>query len=491
MFVLKSKYKKLEQKAADKDLTITEQARRISDLESKQRLIEHELLMLRQKYSPIIEIEAEKSAIEASLTSMKSEYNEKREFLDRLIEKVDFYSDDLYAHDLGIYELPEDLVSSGEYSLKLADCKTRIKKWVTDWKKRYEQSYFTSYDDFEWFFLPKEFTDDSKERFFTTDIHAVEMVRNNQMYFLHYFSYMMDDIIKRTNLANFSNQKKKIEIAAAHVRAFGTAIGGLYNNPVTRYTMWVESDYFLDDINRDYLTLKHEELELTHKLLQAKQLEKEKVKEAKDTEREQLKAQKEFEKALKQEEKYQEVLNERRRLLSEMHGEELSKLQSEIARLEEELARTIEEKNRAESMAQLTKSGYVYIISNVGSFGDGVVKIGMTRRVDPNDRVKELGDASVPFSFDTHALIYSEDAPALEGALHKRFSECRINKVNNKKEFFRANIEDVKQAVLELAENARFVTDTYSIEYFKSIHLASVNVKNERHLDVEVLPESI
>lgn len=95
-------------------------------------------------------------------------------------------------------------------------------------------------------------------------------------------------------------------------------------------------------------------------------------------------------------------------------------------------------------MAQQTKSSYVYIISNFGSFGDGVFKIGMTRRLEPLDRVRELGDASVPFTFDVHALIYSEDAPALEAELHRHFNEHRLNLVNNRKEFFRVDLDELK-----------------------------------------------
>ncbi len=102
-----------------------------------------------------------------------------------------------------------------------------------------------------------------------------------------------------------------------------------------------------------------------------------------------------------------------------------------------------------------TRAGHVYVISNPGSFGDGVVKIGMTRRLDPMDRVNELGDASVPFRFSVHALIFSDDAVALENELHKRFAEHRINRVNMRREFFRVSPADVRQALVEF--NAHLV----------------------------------
>ena len=124
---------------------------------------------------------------------------------------------------------------------------------------------------------------------------------------------------------------------------------------------------------------------------------------------------------------------------------------------------------RARSMAQMTKSGYVYVISNIGSFGDVVVKIGLTRRVNPDDRVRELGDASVPFRFDTHAMIYSEDAPALETALHQEFSDRRVNAANMRKEFFRVSLEEVEDAVRRLAPGADFFRDREAQEWHETL----------------------
>lgn len=106
------------------------------------------------------------------------------------------------------------------------------------------------------------------------------------------------------------------------------------------------------------------------------------------------------------------------------------KLKAQIEKLEQELKEAHERKERALSMAQQTKRGHVYIISNIGSFGEHVYKIGMKRRLEPLDRVKELGDASVPFQFDIHAMIFSEDAPNLENELHKAFSNKKVKCVS-------------------------------------------------------------
>ena len=127
--------------------------------------------------------------------------------------------------------------------------------------------------------------------------------------------------------------------------------------------------------------------------------------------------------------------------------------------LERDLTAARAKAERAQALAEKTSSGYVYIISNVGSFGEDVVKIGLTRRLDPLDRVRELGDASVPFVFDVHAIIYSEDAPALERALHSEFENARINTQNFRKEFFRIPICAVHSAVKRLAPGAPLVID--------------------------------
>lgn len=116
------------------------------------------------------------------------------------------------------------------------------------------------------------------------------------------------------------------------------------------------------------------------------------------------------------------------------------------------------------------RAGYVYVISNIGSFGEEVVKIGMTRRLDPMDRVRELGDASVPFRFDVHAIIFSEDAVGLEGALHQRFAERRVNLVNDHREFFYVTPHDVKEALVALQGSLlSFVESPEAIEWHQSL----------------------
>ena len=121
--------------------------------------------------------------------------------------------------------------------------------------------------------------------------------------------------------------------------------------------------------------------------------------------------------------------------------------EAQLAELTEKLRLAEEKGQRALSMAQQTRVGHVYVISNIGSFGENVYKIGMTRRLEPLDRVRELGGASVPFEFDVHAMIYSDDAPKLEKSLHSHFMRAQVNKVNPRKEFFRIGINEIMEHV--------------------------------------------
>ena len=128
-------------------------------------------------------------------------------------------------------------------------------------------------------------------------------------------------------------------------------------------------------------------------------------------------------------------------------------------------------------MAEQTKRGHVYIISNIGSFGDDVYKIGLTRRLDPMERVKELGDASVPFAFDVHAMIFSENAPSLEKELHHAFRHSRVNAINYRKEFFNVTLDDIRQKAEEISDNTiDFKMTALAEEYYESKRLRSNKV---------------
>jgi hypothetical protein len=206
-------------------------------------------------------------------------------------------------------------------------------------------------------------------------------------------------------------------------------------------------------ITPDYLTLKLAELRLEYETAQKKREEQEEQRRIKEQIREEERALREAEKAqedaAEEEARYQQALDQARSEMQRASGSALALLQQKMANLDAALHRAQEMKEKARCMAQLTRSGHVYVLSNIGSFGNDIFKIGMTRRLEPRDRIKELGDASVPFDFDVHALIYCDDAPKLEGAFHSRFRERSVNLVNARKEFFAVTIDEIQQVAIE------------------------------------------
>lgn len=182
--------------------------------------------------------------------------------------------------------------------------------------------------------------------------------------------------------------------------------------------------------------------------------------------REEAKRQADIDRAIKQAAREERIkrqaLEDAIALLGDTHSEQLETLKAELAEAQAAMQRTM-------SMAQQTRAGHIYVISNIGSFGRDVFKVGMTRRLEPMDRVRELGDASVPFSFDVHAMISSDDAPTLEAALHRELDNYRVNKVNPRKEYFRVPIEFIVSAVEKHHGEVQYQLDPEALEYFESI----------------------
>jgi hypothetical protein len=246
---------------------------------------------------------------------------------------------------------------------------------------------------------------------------------------------------------------------------------------------------FKVSINYQYLDLKQKELILEYEYQTKRQQEKEEMRAIQEELREEEKAKREFEQAQKEAEKeeanYQKALDKARKEIEVATGEKQSKLQSQIEKLELELKEAQEKKERALSMAQQTKRGHVYIISNIGSFGENVYKIGMTRRLEPIDRVKELGDASVPFQFDIHAMIYSDEAPRLENELHKAFNNKKVNMLNNRKEFFKVTLDEIEQKAKEIGLNAEFSRLPEAMEYRETLAILDKLNTQIEHKSVE------
>jgi hypothetical protein len=252
---------------------------------------------------------------------------------------------------------------------------------------------------------------------------------------LRAFNGECDSFIARVDYKNIDQMKRRIESSFDQINKLG--------------------ENWKCQINRRYLQNRLAELELVYEYEEQKQREKEEqarireqIREEDKAAREAIKAQEE---ASKEEAKYEDLLRKAEKEAAAAGDKDKARLNAKIEELQKRIA-DIEEKKRAISQAMLTKTGHVYIISNVGSFGENVYKIGMTRRLEPMDRVKELGDASVPFPFDVHAMIRTNNAPALENALHNHFGSRRLNLENERKEFFRVSIDEIRAELEILSE---------------------------------------
>lgn len=280
------------------------------------------------------------------------------------------------------------------------------------------------------------------------------MQKRHAKFLLIAFNAEVDNLISNTSSKNFTSNAKKIEKWFDQVNKNGQ-----------------DSCIVL---SRDLLSLRLEEQRYVFEHKYKKEMELEEQRYMRETLREEAKVKREIEKFViereKEEKSYQKDLKQALLTIETASQEQIDKLTLHIEELKLKLSRATEEKERALSMAQLTRSGYVYIISNKGSFGQNVYKIGMTRRLEPLDRVRELSGASVPFYYDVHALIPSDDAPSLENKLHNKFAAKRVNKVNQRREFFRLSPEDIENALKEFVEeDVNIIHDVVSDQYEETL----------------------
>ncbi|MBE6846398.1 MAG: DUF4041 domain-containing protein [Ruminococcus sp.] len=265
------------------------------------------------------------------------------------------------------------------------------------------------------------------------------------------FNVECDELISKVKYNNFETYVKRIEKSFNAINKYGKI-------------MYIS-------INGVYMNNKIKELTLAHEYAIKKQQEKEEQKEIKARMREEAKLQKEIEEERKKLEKeqthYQNALAKLNAQLEKASENEKAELLSK----KEELLGKIEDTEKAikdvDYREANKRAGYVYVISNIGAFGENVYKIGMTRRLDPMERVYELGDASVPFNFDVHAMIFSDDAPKLESALHKAFEDKKVNMVNHRREFFKVSLDEIKKVIKENYDKTVEFVDLPEAEQFR------------------------
>lgn len=284
---------------------------------------------------------------------------------------------------------------------------------------------------------------------------GAKMIADMQKLLIRAFNCECDDAIDHVKFNNIEAAEKRIQTTFSAISKLGTVCGVA--------------------ITGAYRNLKIQELHLAYEYQVEKQREKDRLKELRAEERERARLEKEIAEARRKIEKeqkhYSNALAKLVQQISHAAPEALAALEEKKAEIEGQLETLGQSMEQIDYRIANQKAGYVYIISNLGAFGEGVYKIGMTRRLEPMDRIDELGDASVPFDFDVHALIFSEDAPALEAALHRAFEDRKLNMINTRREFFRVSLDEIKAVVKEHFDKTVEFVDVPLAEQYRQSEL--------------------
>lgn len=423
--ILEERIKVLEkyQEIVDVDVEIRRK------LQETEQSIESKLSDLSNKEEAV---KAEIADYETKISDLKERYRIGYETYKSLQKEVDIYKETLDLAEYGVYEPHFSFDVSEQYQNEIFGIRDQQKREIRN------GSAVLGGENIAW--------NGSLSQ-------GATMVRREKKLMLRAFNGECDSFIADVDWNNVTKMEERI-------RKSLEAINKIYEK---------QGIY----ISNAYLSLKIKELRLAYEYKLKRHEEKEEQRAIREQMREEEKAQREIEaamiKAQKDEETYQRALDKARKEIESVVGAKQAKLQAQIAELEARVAEAEANKERALSMAQQTKRGHVYVISNIGSFGENVYKIGMTRRLDPMDRVRELGDASVPFPFDVHAIIFCEDAPSLENKLHKAFEHKRTNLINSRKEFFNVTLEEIEQVVHDNDASIEFTKIAEAKDYRESV----------------------
>lgn len=367
-------------------------------------------LNMLKKFSPIIDLEKAIQDRQKEIDSTSEKLQGLKQTHDSLSREVGLFSDDHDLIESGFYKSKYDFNDSKKYEDRMDEIRNNQKKMIKD---------------------KNAITCRTKWEVGGSKAEGKKMTDRTIKLGLSAFNVQCDNEILKVRFDNIDRAEEKIKKIRENVDKL------------------LEPNHC--EITNDFFKLKLEELFLAYEYQEQVQKEKEEQKALREQMREEEKARREIEKmqadAEREEKRYAEALEKAKKDLAKKSDADRDSFIQKIADLEAKLKEAHENKERAKSQAELTRRGHVYVISNIGSFGENVYKIGMTRRLDPIDRVDELSDASVPFDFDIHALIQSDDAPALERTLHEAFTARRMNKVNERKEFFRVDLKEIERAV--------------------------------------------
>lgn len=390
-----------------------ENAQLIEELNERDRLLtdEHYTAISIIRYLESLRRKLAELSVVASLKEVEIQKLDKQK--EALEEDVVELEETKLLQDFGLYEPMYDFAYSSQYQERLCACREEQKHMV---KAGEAAVCSTSWQVNGSLAAGKKMTSDN--------IKSALLAFNTEC----------ENAISKVKFNNYESMKKRIEQIFKKINRMNST-----------------NDIKISD---EFLTLKFNELALAYEYSRKKQEEKERAREQREIERENLKVQREIEAERKRIEKekihYQNVMARLREQMEQEKSEARKQfIREKIDAARGELAELDKALKDVDYRAANERAGYVYVISNIGAFGEGVYKIGMTRRLEPKDRIDELGGASVPFRFDIHAMIFSDDAPKLETALHNAFADRRVNMVNGRKEFFRVPLEEIERVVTE------------------------------------------
>lgn len=350
--------------------------------------------------------------IEDKKFELKNEEDSHLKKLKSIQDEIVVLEDELLLQSFGLYTPRYNLVDSASYKKKIDEVRAKQKEMIKNKTALYYSNDWT--------------LDGSKAK-------GKAMNNDNMKLVLRAFNMECEASIQKVKFNNITSIENKIIKSAEAINKLSV------RNKI--------------EITNKYIQLKLEELYLAYEYECKKEDEKEEQRQIKEQMREEAKRIAELEKlkdkVRKEKEHLENALVKYQKQLVNSTGQLSVEIENKIKEIEDAIEVTIEKEQDIENNEANHRAGYVYIISNIGAFGENIYKIGMTRRLEPFDRVKELSSASVPFNFDIHAMIFSEDAPGLENALHKEFSNNRVNLVNKRKEFFNVTIDEIERVVKE------------------------------------------
>lgn len=407
-----------------------------------------------KKYSGLINVDeeiiirnGEVDDLNSQISILKEKYKAGTREYEKLKKQNALYQENLEIADFGIYEPYFEYGTSEKFKIEVKLCREDQKALVRSKRHVMGGDNWT---------VNGSLTEGKR------------MINRQKKIMLRAFNGECDSFIKSVSWSNIIRMEERM------IKSFGA----INKTGVTQNLR----------ISDKYLKLKLKELRLTHEYNLKRYEEKEEQRRIREQMREEQKVLLEAKKAKQESEKEEKILKEAMRKAEEKYknANEIDQLRykADIMKLEKQLKDALEKGKRAISLAQQTKVGAVYVVSNFGSFGENVFKIGMTRRFEPMDRVKELGDASVPFNFDVHAIIKTDNAPELESKLHKTFEKDRINLVNRRREFFNVDMDEIAKVVTQYQGEINFTKSYEAKEYRESLML-----KGEKGIPIPYTPE--